>query len=269
MNYLINRSSMQAAGLTNWWPFQFGAGGGYLDVIAGLHGNAVGGLAHGAGPVLGSAPNFDGTNDAINTVAPAASTQNHTTGAYPFSIAAWVVPLFINGSGNQEFARIIVHPVNSFAAPAMMAVGTDNSSPAKFYALLGDGSAGGQASVTGTTTLTFGMAYHVVMTSTSTLMKLFVNGVQEGSTAHTIGRSPSAIALCFGKPIVPVTTTQFMWKGFIGDVRIYNRILDPAQIFAMYNPMTRWELYQLPLLIAGAGAMGAAQLRPILTIICS
>ena len=47
------------------------------------------------------------------------------------------------------------------------------------------------------------------------------------------------------------------FTGKIGDVRIYNRALSPAEIWAMYDPATRWELYA-PVMPSGMVYVSAA-----------
>jgi hypothetical protein len=36
------------------------------------------------------------------------------------------------------------------------------------------------------------------------------------------------------------------WNGLIGDARIYRRGLSPAEIWGLYDPQTRWDLYKSP-----------------------
>lgn len=79
--------------------------------------------------------------------------------------------------------------------------------------------------------------------ASSTSLELFVNGryVSVDTTdsgANNLNINAAAIGR-FGD-----SSPSFYHDGLIGDVRLYNRLLSDAEIWQLYNPATRWDLYQ-------------------------
>jgi hypothetical protein len=86
--------------------------------------------------------------------------------------------------------------------------------------------------------VTRGLIYHLVGTQTdspSALAKFYVNGVYKGQVADY---NPIVQAFqCFDD-----FHAQRL-DGTIQDIRFYNRALTDAEVFALYDPATRWDLY--------------------------
>lgn len=89
------------------------------------------------------------------------------------------------------------------------------------------------------TTISNGVLYHVAATWDGTTAQLYVNGVQKSSSTPggttststnnwTIGAQPGG-----GEG----------WDGLIADVRLYNVALTANEVFQLYAPQTRWDLY--------------------------
>lgn len=67
--------------------------------------------------------------------------------------------------------------------------------------------------------------------------KIYIDGLEGGSTSS---RSISATA---GRDWEIGSYTNLEWEGLIWDVRIYNRALSAREVWEMYNPATRFDLY--------------------------
>lgn len=189
---------------------------------------------------LGSVAYFNGTNSTLKTVTASLDVSH-------FTIAAWVRPHFTNGTGNQATAEIVSHPTADSGASDPWNVydlATDTSSPAKFRVYISTGLAGSGASVSSVTTITLGAVYHVVATYDQQNLRIYINGIQENSSAQTLAVGAAATFTYIGAFNNQTVFTTNFWKGNIGDVRIYNRALSAAEVYQLYAPQTRWALYR-------------------------
>lgn len=97
-------------------------------------------------------------------------------------------------------------------------------------------------SAAGTTTLTSNKWWHIAGTFDGTNIRLYLNGLLEGSSVHaiTIGNG-SGRNYIIGNNATGGNATN----GLLADVRIYNRTLSAAEIFALsqeaYQPKARIE----------------------------
>jgi hypothetical protein len=147
----------------------------------------------------------------------------------PFSIAAWVNPASSNTGGciycntNVGFDGWFFY--NTSGAPTFQAT---NGSDAKAFA---------------TTNYVQNDWNHVVGVEYSTSSRAcFRNGANKGTDstlmAPVLGASTEEIAGIHGN-------TNF-WIGQIAEIRIYNRALTDAEVWALYDPRSRWDLYWQP-----------------------
>ena len=74
---------------------------------------------------------------------------------------------------------------------------------------------------------------------TSGRIELYINGQPDGSLTQT--RDPSSDDIAFGS--VNSTEEQRLFNGQIAQVRIWDRVLDPAEIRALYEAKSRWRTY--------------------------
>ena len=72
---------------------------------------------------------------------------------------------------------------------------------------------------------------------------LYVNGVQQASntTATTTLRDVSDMRV-FGNSNIAANG----WDGSIADFRVYRRAFNAAEVWSLYDPGTRWDLYSVP-----------------------
>lgn len=102
----------------------------------------------------------------------------------------------------------------------------------------------------GNTTLSADVWYHGAVTYGDGTVTLYLNGLPDGSGSSSQTFS-SAGQLGIGRG------SDQALIGSICDVRLYNRALGPGEIWQMYAPETRWELYRLPGRMLYAAAAGA------------
>jgi len=89
----------------------------------------------------------------------------------------------------------------------------------------------------------YGDLYHLVITGDGSTARFYINGVERDSWAYTIGgdnTDPLYLASIYNS-----STAAASWNlnGYLGDVRIYDRALSPDEVWQLYDPATRWDLY--------------------------
>ena len=100
------------------------------------------------------------------------------------------------------------------------------------------GNLDGSASSVGQTIITAGQWYHVVLTSDGSNNKIYINGVLDDTNARTsaeIYNTNQNGGVSIGRDARYPTTSNRMWDGKIGEVRVYPRALTAAQVFQNYN----------------------------------
>jgi len=224
----INRASPQADGLVGWWPF-FGKSQTLFDFSGySNHGTLTNGPIWTANDFLGGqALDFDGSDDFVNVGDPPSLDITGT-----ITISAWIRP-DISPVSMDAFSRI----VNK----------TDND---EAYRLNLDGNQLEWAVNDGTTndqvdfnfTFDVGVWHHVVGTwePNPGRKRVYIDGIMRNDLASVNTSIESTLdPISFGGD-----TTSSSWNGAIDDVRIYNRALSRAEVWAVYDPSTRWDLYR-------------------------
>ncbi|HEV2210475.1 MAG TPA: LamG-like jellyroll fold domain-containing protein [Verrucomicrobiae bacterium] len=135
-----------------------------------------------------------------------------------------------------------VYPTNVPATDSMVIVGKDDAASERQYDLAlvtsGTGLAfrphvgvpGGFIFYTGTTPVSLNHWYHVALTYDGTTLKLYVNGVQDGSLAVTGPVLATSQPLCIGG----LTSGPWYFRGLIDEVSLYSRALSATEIEAIY-----------------------------------
>jgi hypothetical protein len=172
--------------------------------------------------ISGGAMNFDGVEDCVNL-------GNVISAPEELSISAWVRPdtiteefnILIKGigaSGDREYGLSIIY--------------------GKVRGLVADESANDVDVIGGNTTIPAGEWSHASMTWNGTVMKVYLNGIEDGSVITSVnsGDIESLTAdLEIGKDVSPDYA-----DGSIGEVLIYNRALPAAEIKAIYASKNAW-----------------------------
>ena len=239
----VNKSSRQYIGLIHWWtanarPYSNYMGDRGTEPIDGSREGGTGNLNK-RDHELGQAIYLTGTT------ATKINIGNIELNA-PISLACWYRPDFTNGTGAQANAAMIIKPVTSESNPwYLYYLGHDNASPANPRFGVTDGGLTIGA-VNATTPIKQGRLMHVVGTYTGPNgpMNIYVNGKRENTNISTVVIGTSNKNTLIGGAVAAWTNNCF--KGWIGDVRIYNRALGPHDVSCLYAHETRWELYAYP-----------------------
>lgn len=231
---LLNRASLQAKGLLGWWSAPATRGAAFLRDMSsrGADGALTGTYVWTPDPVCGIGPDLDGSSAYANMGQPA-HLANLGKGA--FSVTAWVRRDAINAG------QTIVNRWD--AANQGWSFLTDPGG-ANHLELYVPATAGTLGSAVGTTTLSTGV-YHLAGTyAGSGVPSLYVNGQPESLGSSSSGASGTEDDTTFDFVIGRISNVAaFYWSGIVFDVRIYKRVLSPAEVFQQWAPQTRWELY--------------------------
>ena len=224
-----------APGMVGWWP-----GDGNANDIQGPtfeNGTLQGGATFDAGKV-NQAFKFDGVDDYVSQPLPA-NVQSQT-----ITVDAWVNLNTLAGDNVYGHTVVAAEPggTNTLGLGVILAVNT--SGTARFT----KGSGSGYQSVGGTTVLSPGVWYHLAGTYDGATMKIYVNGVEEGSLANAAGISwtdfggqfPNPAQLYFGafKDSVggaPTVPQHGFLNGRIDEIEIFTSALSGPDIAAIYN----------------------------------
>ena len=222
-----------AAGMVGWWP----GDGNALDIQGPTFENGtLNGATFDAGKV-GTAFKFDGVDDYVSQDLPA-NVKSQT-----ITMDAWVNLNTL--TGDPTYGQIIVAAepsgTNTSGRGAILQIGTTG------IPRFTKGSGAGYQAVNATTTLTPGYWYHIAGTYDGATMRIYVNGVQEGSLAdaggiewNDAGQFPSPAQLYFGafKDSVggaPTVPEHGFLNGRADEIEIFNTTLSGPDIANIYN----------------------------------
>lgn len=160
---------------------------------------------------------FDGSGDYLSTPNNAAFNLQSTS----FTIEAWVYLTTNNAASNHCIASNYQNSANGWALQT-------GSSGKMCFNASGDG-----FDITGTTTLSTSTWYHVAVSGSAGSIKLFINGIQEGST-YTGATSLNSTA---------ITTVGGLWAGalfntFFGYIDELRITKDVARYTSNFTPPT-------------------------------
>lgn len=181
-----------------------------------------------------------GGNGGLNTclITPSTPVWGSTTDAY--TVSCWLYESQDPGAtrGVWNFG---------VSASWSLALNMNVTTVGKFQARVVTTSGGAAAFSTGETTDTYGAGKWNLVTTVwnpGAGLFLYVNGIQEASntTATTTLRDVDGFQFYSSAD----GTTTNGWDGSIADFRVYRRALTAADVWALYDPATRWELYSAP-----------------------
>lgn len=215
---VLNAASPQAKGLSAWWPLGYGPP---RDLVAGLHTPTVqpsSGVTPRGVPVsgIGSALFFSGGRFAVPDTPTITSAE--------MTVAAWVLPTDLSGNGNFLGCN-----GNLGWRGRVLSTGAFNFLDR-----------GGTNQISSTAVITTHRHWHLVTTAGAAGLALFVNGVPDNTNATAFGNAGTSVEL--GDSGV----SSEAWAGYLIDVRVYARRLSAGEIWQLYSPTTRWDLYQAP-----------------------
>jgi len=181
----------------------------------------------------GSSGFFDGTGDYLQ--APAGTDFSYGTGDFTFE--AWIYP---TTSGTD---KIIYAQTTSGNNYVNLALTTSNTFSVQINA------SGAGNNVTSTGTVTANVWTHIAVTRQSTVVKLFINGVQDGSGTRNVDLQISSTVPTIGT-FSHSSTLNF--AGYIQDFRIYKGVAKYTSNFTPTFGPNNWTPNNLSV-TAGAG----------------
>jgi hypothetical protein len=203
------------AGLTSWWP----AEGNAEDQAKTNSGGLVGGVTFAAGKV-GQAFNLNGI-DALVLIPDAPNLRFSVA----MTVEAWVYPRVRGGhyreivskwegaGNNQRSYTLTVMPSGVLAWTVCSDGGNVNLGP-----------------VFGSTLIPTNQWSHVAGVFDGGALKLYLNGVLEGSAPWTLGIFPGVAPLTVGSTL----SSGSFFDGLIDEASLYNRALTPLEIQGIY-----------------------------------
>jgi hypothetical protein len=201
-----------ASGLVAAYGFEEGVGTATADASGKGHTGSLTGATWAAEGRFGRALRFDGIDDRV-----AVADSNALDLTNRFTVEAWVNPAMLTG-----WRTVVIKETADGLAYAVYA--NDNApKPAAYGRIAGEGAS---RSSTGTTQLPVNTWTHLAATYDGTTLRVFVNGVEAGTTPMTGSLVTSANALSIGGSLV----WGEYFEGLIDEVRIYNRALSAAEI---------------------------------------
>jgi len=230
--FTINRGSWQADGLIGWWP---------LPPLGGVNSTQYdfsGNLNHGTMTNFPSDPwgaqvflggqalEFDGTNDAVDGI-----TDNPSLRPATLTYAGWINSRDTSGADQET----IIYSKESNAPWNKLSLTTTG---VPRFTLT---TTSATVDLDGPTALDDEEWHHVAGTWDGATTRIYVAGLEVNSAALTGTANYTTELAAVGRRGVG-GGGQF-WDGFMAEVRCYNYALSSAQVYALFDASTRWDLY--------------------------
>jgi len=220
MGALCLVSQAADAGLVGQWPFD----GDLNDVVGAAHGTFVGGQAAFQKGRIRQAVSFDGVDDYVNIPS--------TTNPSAYTITVWVKPARASAAG-------IITRTDSAGPTTNWSHQLRINTAGQFHHYLW---VGAERNIAGTTVIVPDTWYHVAIAAQSNgPMRLYVNGVEEGTSINTDGTLWAA-----GDRIhVGSNSGHSMgwFQGLMDDIQIHDEILDDTQIQEIMRGSSKFLAY--------------------------
>ena len=189
------------SGLVSWWP----GDGNTLDIADGNNGTIVGGVTYSAGRVA-QAFNLNGTNAYVQV-----SNAPNLQITSQITLDAWINP---TATGGRVIDKITAggsdgYMLDTFGGKTRLIIGG--------------------ASVSGATTLSTSVFTHVAGTYDGTTLRVYVNGVLDGSLVAAGAIPSNSLTLRIGAD----STGASLFSGLIDEVEVFNRALAQPEINAI------------------------------------
>ncbi|MBA4372574.1 MAG: hypothetical protein C0402_06890 [Thermodesulfovibrio sp.] len=199
------------SGLAGWWT----GDGNANDISGGHNGTLMNGATYEAGRV-GQAFSFNGANDYV--AIPAHVSMNLGT---EFTVDFWMQPAVTIDPSDPLMHTLLFKGDSNLIDIANGDGRIEIIGPA-------------QRPTSVTSTWTAGQWYHIAVTFDSGGYKIFVNGLQEGSSPDTYSIFGNMSELDLGGGFAPDTD----FNGLIDEIEVFTRALSDQEIIAIYNAGT-------------------------------
>lgn len=228
--FTLNWESVQAQGLKAWWPMAANQGGLTVrEQVIGYYNGTLSSTLGWTGDTFGPSPDFTGTPKyigvGINKI------RDFLAGG-PYTVAAW-----FNCKSN-DLTQTILGDMTSNGMSRSFGLATGGAGASSVVS-----SHHGNTLLTHNAVITKNVTHHAAVTwlGNNLTRTIYADGVA-GTTTDTPASWASAGGLAsIGRQ---GAYNGYYFKGCIIDVRIYNRALSAAEIWQLYDPATRWELYR-------------------------
>ncbi|MBI4392800.1 MAG: LamG domain-containing protein [Euryarchaeota archaeon] len=176
---------------------------------------------------FGGAFNFNGVNSFLSRPNPPS-----LNGLNQVTVMAWVEPTFTKTAGGAGSGIGISGIVNNVAAIGTtggyaLRIGDNTSGVPEFLVY---SSAPLEYRLVGKTPLSAGVAYHIAGTFDGSTMRLYVNGMLDGSRSGTLSSTSASFEI--GRDLY---SNNRVFPGVIDEVRVYNRALLAGEIVSLMN----------------------------------
>lgn len=222
--FQVNHQSPQAAGLLAWWPMALPGGRRVQDFA----GNNSGTITTLSGANWGEGLTLTGTTDARIGAQGALQLTTYTI---------WARLLYAASASGEKVIYAYYSNIAPFNGVALLA-----NSSGSWRLFHGDATTFANLTATGFPT---GRVVDVAVTfGAGRATAFYIDGRQVSTGTHT--RTPSfANGTASLGALVGETNPQY-WIGDYYDARIYDRALSAAEVYALYDPQTRYDLYWSP-----------------------
>ena len=208
------------AGLVGYWKFDENNGSTAADSSGNGIDAIVSGGTWGAGGQIDGALAFDGTEDYVDTTIPSSEITNLT-----FSL--WFLSDDAGSIGDDKVAQRFITQQRTGTTNNRLAFGINNDKIAVYWYN------GNSRTGEGNTTLYPSRWYHAALTYNGSNLRMYLDGVQEKVFSDSGIFAPSSDVIEIGRKSGAGGSRHF--DGLLDDVRIYRRVLNEAEIQAIYN----------------------------------
>lgn len=229
----INQESEQLRGLLLWFPLM---GQGTNERLINLPTTRGGAVAPAVNAVTGQSWSYTGASGDYIDIG---DTSLVDFGANDWGISVWAMTTTVSGV-DMIFAKD----------------GTGGTNPRQFL-LVRNGSSLGMYYWTapgvyvyydpGTSWLTVNQWHHIVIQRKGNTFEFAVDGIIKAANAGTGSHgamSAGTTAARIGARVYSGVTDP--WSGQLADFRVRTRALSATEIWQLYDPATRWQLYAMP-----------------------
>ncbi|RJQ04807.1 MAG: hypothetical protein C4551_10025 [Bacillota bacterium] len=234
--FSLNKDSAQAQGLVGWWPPLASSGASVLRDLSGRgrHGTHTAVSHVTTGGSLGGLNSYNGTTSKTDL----GNIKDPTTA---ITLAIWVRVTTTTFHKDEECLVKRSGTTSPWFCYVIKLSGNDSTTDASFGVVVSGGYVG--CGGTSESRLSANEDYLLLGTwKSGDYARWYINGVQVAQSASTRAGSISytdtyPTEIGYDSAANRYTDAQF------GDARIYNRWFSPTEVWQMYDPVTRWDLY--------------------------